>query len=120
MNDSYKTFRVSLRPPRIACLINSSDEQWQTKVLIAIESFSRTWGGAGFIIVPTDGKTIPEVFWNVLLSYDPDYLWISYQTNEDYEFPLVLTDALVKELKLRVCLSFQLASCLSIKRIIAI
>ena len=102
MNDSYKTFRVSLRPPRIACLINSNDVQWQAKVLIAIESFSRTWGGAGFIIVPTDGQNISAVFWEVLLSYDPDYLWICYQTNEDYEYPLILSEKLVKELRLRL------------------
>jgi len=102
VNDPYKTFRVSLRPPRVACLINSHDANWQAKILIAIESFSRTWGGAGFIIIPTDGKTISETFWEILLSYDADYLWISYQTNEHFEFPLILSDELVKELKLRL------------------
>lgn len=100
--DTYKTFRVNLRPPRVACLINSNDKDWQAKILIALESFSRTWGGAGFIIVPTDGRTISPTFWQILSSYDPDYFWISYQTDDDYEQPLILSDELVKELKLRL------------------
>lgn len=100
--DSYKTLRVSVRPPRVVCLVNSNDEYWQERVLIALESFSRMWGGAGFIIVPTDGQTISKPFWQILMSYDPDYIWDSYLTNDNYERPLSLSNELLNQLKLRL------------------
>jgi hypothetical protein len=79
-----------------------NDEHWQEKAFIAIESFSRTWGGAGFIIIPTDGGTISPIFWEILLSYDADYFWIAYQTNDRFEYPIKFSTELVNELKLRL------------------
>lgn len=99
--DSYKTLRVSLRSPRVACLIDSKDKNWHSRALTALEAFSRTWGGAGFIVIPTDGETISKPFWNILLSYDPDYLWIA-GTGENYSQQLILSDELIAQLKLRL------------------
>jgi hypothetical protein len=39
-----------------------------------IQAFTQTWGGEYFIIVPTDGKTIDEKFWEILEAYSPDEL----------------------------------------------
>jgi hypothetical protein len=103
INDSYKTFRVSVRPARVACFIDANDQDWQAGALNIIEAFSRVWGGAYFIIVPTDGQTISDVFWRILLAYDPDYLWVYDSSPEDsYELSLELSDTLKQELKLRL------------------
>lgn len=99
--DSYKTLLTSLRPPRVACLIDSSDQNWKPSILTALEAFTRTWGGGGFIIIPTDGKTISNPFWQILLSYDPDYLWIA-RMSENNRGELILSDELVNKLKLRL------------------
>lgn len=102
-NDSYKTFRVSVRPARVACFINVNEQDWQAAALTIIESFSRTWGGAYFIIVPTDGQTISDPFWRILSSYDPDYLWIYSGEQEDtYEPSFDLSQGLQQALKLRL------------------
>lgn len=31
-----------------------------------------TWGSEYFLIIPTDGKTIDEKFWEILKAYSPD------------------------------------------------
>ena len=102
-NDSYKTFRVSVRPERVACFIDINEQNWQAGALTIIESFSRTWGGAHFIIVPTDGHTISDAFWRILSSYDPDYLWIYSGGQDDpYEPSFELSGDLQQTLKLRL------------------
>lgn len=102
-NDSYKTFRISVRPARVACFIDSNDPNWQAAALNIIEGFSRVWGGAYFIIVPTDGQTISDAFWRILLSYDPDYLWASPKIPIAPRGSYVeLSENLQRELKLRL------------------
>jgi hypothetical protein len=102
-SDSYKTFRISVRPARVACFIDVNDQNWQAAALNIIEGFSRVWGGAYFMIVPTDGQTISDAFWRILLSYDPDYLWASPKIPEAPRGSyVVLSDDLQRELKLRL------------------
>jgi hypothetical protein len=48
-------------------------------VLRSLEVFSRTWGGAGNILVPVASGGVPEAFWPLLAVYDPDRLGY-YQT----------------------------------------
>jgi hypothetical protein len=40
-----------------------------------IEFYSRLWGGAYNIIVPTDGSRISETFWTLLETFDPDHVF---------------------------------------------
>jgi hypothetical protein len=90
-NELYKNLQLSVRTPRLACFIDSNDTEWEQNALHAIEYFSRTWGGAYFIIVPTDGTTISDTFWSILLAYDPDYLLLydrALVENEVEEFEL--------------------------------
>src|SRR5207248_2401805 len=35
---------------------------------------SQMWGGKYNVIVPTDGRTISDTFWQLLDAFDPDYL----------------------------------------------
>lgn len=41
------------------------------------------WGGKCSLIVPTDGKTILPVFWQLLEAFDPDYLYLYRKTGLD-------------------------------------
>ncbi len=63
---SFKTINASVRPARVAVLVDRSDEDWQDTCLHVIEFFSQIWGGAYNLIIPTDGKTIDERFWTIL------------------------------------------------------
>lgn len=69
-----RTITTKVRSPRFALLIDIKSPYWKAHISGAIQSFSQTWGGEHFIIVPTDGKTIDEVFWNILKKYSPDYI----------------------------------------------
>src|ERR1044071_490187 len=100
--DSYKTLSLAVRPARVACLIDIEDVDWQRSVLHIIEFFSQVWGGGHFIIVPTDGATIPRVFWPILLSYDPDYIYVYRSaTNTRVKKP-ALSEDLIRQLKFRL------------------
>ena len=81
---SFKTIHASVRPQRIAILVDKSDEDWQNTCLRVIEFFSRLWGGAYNLIVPTDGKTIDERFWTILETFDPDRLYVYRKSGEDF------------------------------------
>lgn len=74
----WKRIDSLVRPQRFALLINETP-YWHHTSQRAIEAFTQLWGGAGFIIVPTDGNTIADKFWDILESYSPDYLG-SYKT----------------------------------------
>lgn len=74
----WKRIDSLVRPQRYALLINETP-YWHHTAQRAIETFTQLWGGAGFIIVPTDGNTIAPKFWEILESYSPDYLG-SYKT----------------------------------------
>jgi hypothetical protein len=76
---------VSLRPARVAVLINQSDHEWQETCLRVIEYFSTIWGGGHCIIIPTDGESIKEPFWQILEAFDPDHIYAYRKTLEDME-----------------------------------
>lgn len=73
---SFKTVNASVRPARVAILIDKNDEDWQDACLHIIEFFAQIWGGTYNLIVPTDGKTIDERLWTSLEAFDPDNLYV--------------------------------------------
>jgi hypothetical protein len=79
----FKTLFVGVRPPRIAILVNVSDTDWQETCLRIIEFFTTVWGGKHSLIVPSTGKSIDGVFWEILEAFDPDYLFYYHKTLED-------------------------------------
>jgi hypothetical protein len=83
---SFKTVNASVRPARVAVLIDKSDEDWQDTCLHVVEFFSQIWGGAYNLIVPTDGRTIDERFWTILEAFDADNLYVYRKSGEDIKF----------------------------------
>lgn len=81
---SKKLF-TAVRPPRVACLVNQHDDDWQQTCMRVIEFFSRVWGGGHNIIIPTDGNTISDPFWKILEAYDADYIYYYLQTGTDFK-----------------------------------
>ncbi len=79
------TISTSVRPGRVAVLVDAKDPHWQSSCLQIIEYFTRMWGGCGNIIVPTDGKQIDPLFWRILERFDPDYLEAYKRTGRDLE-----------------------------------
>ncbi|GAB2689543.1 hypothetical protein [Nocardia thraciensis] len=51
----------------------------------AILQASKVWGGRYFLIVPTDGQSIDEKFWELLEIYSPDYLAVYRLTFADLQ-----------------------------------
>ncbi|SRR6266481_204546 len=80
----FKTVHASVRPPRVAILVDKTDSDWQQTCLRIIEFYSKLWGGAYNIIIPTDGITIDETFWQILETFDPDYLYRYHKSGEDF------------------------------------
>src|ERR1051325_1673918 len=80
---SFKTVHASVRPPRVAILVDKADEDWHNTCLRIIEFYARLSGGAYNIIVPSDGRTIDERFWTILETFDPDYLFRYQKSGED-------------------------------------
>jgi hypothetical protein len=72
---SFKTVHASVRPARVAIIVDSGDPDWQHTCLRVIEFYSRLWGGGYNIIVPSDGTRIDERFWALLEAFDPDYIF---------------------------------------------
>jgi len=68
----FKTVRSGVRPARVAVLVPQESEpiEW----LRVIEVCSQVWGGMYFVVVPTDGTSISDTFWDLLKIYDPDFL----------------------------------------------
>ena len=79
----FKIVHASVRPARVAILVDKTDIDWQHTCLRIIEIFSQLWGGAYNIIVPTDGNTIDEKFWSLLETFDPDHLYRYNKSLED-------------------------------------
>jgi hypothetical protein len=79
----FKTLNGSVRPTRVAILVDRADDDWQNTCLRIIEFYSRLWGGAHNIIIPTDGTQIDERFWKLLEAFDPDYLYRYCKSVED-------------------------------------
>ncbi|SRR6266568_3975413 len=84
---SLKTKKLftAVRPARVACLVNQDDGDWQQTCMRIIEFFSRVWGGAHNIIVPTDGNGLTEKFWKILEAYDADYIYYYLHTGTDFK-----------------------------------
>lgn len=83
MSERFQTFTTRLRPHRIAVLTNVADKDWQSSCLAILEYLSQIWGGYHSIIVPTDGKTIDDIFWAMLSSFDPDVVLRYQKTGAD-------------------------------------
>ena len=79
----YRTLYTSVRPPRVAVLVFSDDPEWEHTCLRVIEFLTMLWGGKCSLIVPTDGKTILPIFWQLLEAFDPDYLYFYRKTGLD-------------------------------------
>jgi len=76
---------TSVRPGRLAILVDITDASWQQACVRIIEYLTRMWGGCGNIIVPTNGREILPMFWNILERFDPDYLLYYRKTGRDME-----------------------------------
>lgn len=64
---------ASLRAPRVAVIVPTNG--WELHSQRAIESFSRTWGGAASVIIPTsEGGDVDPAVQRLLRRYDPDYV----------------------------------------------
>ena len=79
----FKILHASVRPARVAILVEKTDADWQHTCLRIIEIYSQMWGGAYNIIVPTDGHTIDDRFWTLLETFDPDHLYGYNKSLED-------------------------------------
>lgn len=84
-NNSIKYHNISLlvRPARVAILIPDNDEYWKYIIIQIFEWCSRIWGGAYFLIVPTNGNEIIEPFWRILDEYSPDFVYSFSPTIQD-------------------------------------
>jgi hypothetical protein len=79
----FKTLFVSVRPGRVAVLVNSADSDWMHTCVRVLEFLSTVWGGKHSLILPTNGATISETFWQLLEAFDPDYIYYYRKTMED-------------------------------------
>jgi hypothetical protein len=98
---THKTSHASVRPARIAVLVDQSDSDWQDTCCRIIEFYSTLWGGRHNIIVPTDGSTIAEQFWDILEAFDPDYVYYYHKTCEDLRLsqPTKFAEVVDREVK---------------------
>lgn len=67
-----KLAAVSLRPLRLAFLLRT-DASGDT-VLRCIRHSTSVWGGVLSALIPTDGQTLGEDWWQVLRNHDPDMI----------------------------------------------
>lgn len=74
---------TSLRPGRVAILIDVNDKDWIDTCFRIIEWSTMVWGGWYNLIVPTDGDVIEENFWQLLEKFDPDYIYYYKKTYLD-------------------------------------
>jgi len=82
----YRNISLLVRPIKVAILIPREDEYWKYIILNIFKFCSQVWGGANFVIVPTDGKEINPVFWNILEQYNPDQVISFIPTLRDLEY----------------------------------
>jgi hypothetical protein len=81
----YRNISLLVRPARVAILIDEQDDCWKHVLIRLFEWCSKVWGGAYFLIVPTDGQDIKEQFWQILEEYSPDLVYSYLSTIEDLE-----------------------------------
>lgn len=84
----YQAVRVGLRAPRVALIIDG-DDGWESAAAMALFTAGRTWGGAGFVVVPHHGGTVNPALLRMIGFYDPDYvLTLQYSIREfEASFP---------------------------------
>src|SRR5262249_45061851 len=73
----------SVRPARIAVLINKDNPHWDVSVQFVLEFLTQLWGGQHSLLIPTDGASIDPVFWDLLAAFDPDYVYSYLRTGKD-------------------------------------
>ncbi len=78
-----KKIRTAVRPPRFVTFIDLNDHHWHSTCERVIEWYSQFWGGAYNFIVPTDGITIDDSFWQLLEIFQPDYCVSYLKTQQD-------------------------------------
>ena len=61
---------ISTHPMKVAFLINENISK--EKLVKYFEYNTAIWGGYYSLLVPTDGQTLREDWWQTLLNYDPD------------------------------------------------
>lgn len=87
----FRQVTTHLRPPRLVVLVRDDLPYWRRICLSVLEWTTRVWGGRYVPIVPTDGSSVEEVFWSLLETFDPDYIY-AYQPEgrdvEDYDAEL--------------------------------
>jgi hypothetical protein len=79
----FQTVLSSVRPARVAVLINKNDQNWSFSVQRVLEFLTQIWGGEHSLLIPTDGVTIAPVFWSLLEAFDPDYIYKYLKTGKD-------------------------------------
>lgn len=79
------TVATSVRPGRIAVLYDIADQDWIGSCQNILDLCASLWGGLASIIIPTDGTTISPLFWQLLETFDPDYICVYRATLRDLE-----------------------------------
>ena len=79
----FQTVLSSVRPPRIAVLIDKNNQSWSTSVQPVLEFLTQLWGGEHSLLIPTDGTSIDPIFWNLLEAFDSDYVYRYLETGRD-------------------------------------
>lgn len=80
---SFRKVFTSLRPARIAILLDQTDQEWMDTCLRIVEWTTGLWGGWYSCLVPTNGDTIPQRFWDLMGKFDPDYIYAYRKTMVD-------------------------------------
>src|SRR5437764_11190751 len=97
----FETVYAGVRPPRVAILLDTGDQQWQETCRRLMECFSSTWGCKYSVIIPTDGRSISPFFWTLLEAFDPDYICHYQKTGLDWKIalPALYKERLQRELE---------------------
>lgn len=82
---NFKSVTAGVRTQRLAILLEDPDPDWLETCRRVMETISSLWGGHHTIIVPTDGRVIAQVFWDVLETFDPDYVCEYHKTGLDWK-----------------------------------
>ena len=80
---NLKQIITAVRPSRYAVFINEENPDWQENCERVIEWYSQMWGGAHNFIIPTNGDSIDNVFWQLLEIFQPDHCNYYIRTLKD-------------------------------------
>lgn len=81
----YAAVNLMLRAPRVAVIIDGSDEAWVSAARVALAQCSKVWGGAGFVLVPQQEGIVHPTVLAAVTAYDPDYVAVSARTLAEHE-----------------------------------